>query len=60
MCQENTYSAIGEEGVTLFYQNSFYHGRIGDTQHRLAAIKNAIKANNITVTWQKHQVTCVS
>lgn len=35
------YSAIGEERVTLLYQNRFYHGRICDTQHWLTAIKNA-------------------
>lgn len=45
---ESTYSAIGEEGVTLLYQNSFYHGRISDTQHGLTAIKNAKNENDNT------------
>lgn len=41
LCGERAYSAIGEEGVALLHQNSLYHGRIGDAQDRLAAVKNA-------------------
>lgn len=41
MCFSLAYSAIGEERVTLLYQNSFDHGRICDAQHGLTAIKYA-------------------
>lgn len=37
-----TNPAVGEERVTLLYQDSFYHSRISDTQHGLTAIKNAV------------------
>lgn len=44
-CSESTYSAIGEEGVTLLHQDSLDHGRVGHTQDGLAAIKNATSEN---------------
>lgn len=46
--RECAYSAIGEERVTLLYENSFYHGRICDAQHGLTAIKNAKYDKNRT------------
>lgn len=49
-----TYSAIGEERVTLLYQNCFYHGRLCDTQHGLTAIKNAKYDENRTGYQQKN------
>lgn len=44
-CSESTYSAIGEEGVTLLHQDSLDDGRVGHTQDGLAAIKNATREN---------------
>lgn len=50
---ECAYSAIGEEGVALLHQNGLYHGRIGDAQDRLTAIKNAEGENSARGCEQK-------
>lgn len=51
------YSAIGEERVTLLYQNSFYHRRFCDTQDGLTAIKNAKCDKNRTECEYKNNNT---
>lgn len=45
---KSAYSAIGEERVTLLYQNSFDHSRICDAQYGLAALENARYEKNRT------------
>lgn len=54
---ECAYSAIGEEGVALLHQNGLYHGRIGDAQDRLTAIKNAEGENSTRECEQKKELS---
>lgn len=57
---ECAYSAIGEEGVALLHQNGLYHGRIGDAQDRLTAIKNAEGENSARGCEQKKRIVMES